>query len=95
MKWVTFVTLPIIYILTNISFFAVLSYDQISSAQAVGLVCLERGREGGRDGGGGWKEGEEGTPRVGVGRGIGEGGGRDGKRERGEERMGKGGGGRD
>ena len=39
--WITFISIPIVmafYILVSISFFAVLSYDQIRSTEAIGLV---------------------------------------------------------
>lgn len=36
----------VLYVLTNISFFAVLSYDQISNTKAVGLVRWEEGGGG-------------------------------------------------
>lgn len=36
------------YLLVNISYFAVLSYDEILKAEAVALVC-QRGGEGGRE----------------------------------------------
>ena len=54
LKWMIYVSVPVVgvlYILTNICFFAVLSYDQISNTEAVGLVrrvSEGEGKEGGR-----------------------------------------------